>query len=721
MQGLVSSNGPRGAARRGAGAFAWFGTIVMAMVMALQAAPVRAATAIDAVPMAMEASAPAELSAIDRARAERTLISSRSWRTDSALRAPGADAGVELSDDPGVIEQGRRLYVEGRRATGEPLVGQRLDGQVRISGAAAACALCHRRSGLGAVEGPNQISPITGRYLFDQDRRAVANMHFRARKSFNQRHEPYTLATLAGAVRTGVHVSGRDLDPLMPRYDVTDAEVRALASYLRHLSNEWSPGVTDTHVQVATIVTPDVDPERKRIFLANVNGMVAQKNGNMVRGKRTMSSGAEMVLQTDRMWDMQIWELQGEPSTWQAQLDRFYAAKPVFAIASGLGSTEWRPVHRFCEQHAVPCWFPSVAAVPADSSTGLYNMYFSRGVALEADVLAHRLADAGKSKAGTRQVVQVYADDGVADSAVAALRHGLSRTPLKLTELRLGADPAVLRAKLAELTAADSVVFWLTPSQLKVLDTLPLSRATPFFSASLGGGDKLALSAPWRQSARLIYPYQLPELRQRGMTVFREWLRIRHLPMEDEVLQSEVYFALNYLNDTLVDMLDNVHRDYLIERGENNLSWREAARAEDEARDLALPKSNLIDRKVMPLRPLAQGQTGQMGQRMIIPRVLPNAVPSAQAPAESGMGPLASAAYVAPPMDHVAMPHDDAAASADAPTGVARASGAPESTNVYPRLSLGQFQRHASKGAYIVRLTGDAAKPLSVESNWLIP
>jgi len=168
--------------------------------------------------------------------------------------------------------------------------------------------------------------------------------------------------------------------------------------------------------------------------------------------------------------------------------------------------------------------------------------------------------------------------------------------------------------------------------------------------------------------------------------VFREWLRIRNLPLEDEVLQSEVYFALNYLNDTLVDMLDNVHRDYLLERGESMLSLREAARAEDEARDLSLPKSNLIDRGTKPLR--------EIPQRMIVPRAVPHAVQTA---------------------------HADNAASADTESATSRSSNAPQSTNAYPRLSLGQSQRHASKGAYIVRFGGVDGELLTAESDWIIP
>ena len=669
------------------------------------------------------------------ARTERQRLSARVWRSDGSSPDAGG-AALMLSTDPKVIDEGRTLYLEGRRADGKPLVGIRLDGQVRLAGAAAACVLCHRRSGLGAVEGTNQISPITGRYLFDQDRRALVNMNLRARKSFNSRHEPYDLDSLGKAMRTGHHISGRELEPLMPRYELADREVLALASYLRTLSNAWSTGVAEKSVRLATVIAPDVDSERKRIFLDTINAIVAQKNGNIIAGQRTMSSGAEMTLQTDRSWDLQVWQLQGAPSTWQAQLDAFQSRQPVFAVVSGLGAGAWAPVHKFCEMQAVPCWFPSVAAVPADSETDFYSMYFSRGVAVEADVLARRLEDQSKAAKRPTHLLQVYADSEVADGAVAALRDKLADTLVKTSELRWTGTTGDLAGHLARLDQGDAVVFWLPPAQLETLSRLAPPRANVFVSAALGGGDKLPLNTAWRTAAHVIYPYELPELRQRGLRVFKEWLRIRKLPLEDELLQAEVYFALNYFNDTLVDMLDNVHRDYLLERGENMLSLREAARTEDEARELDLPKTHLADGNAKPLR--------EMPARMIIPRAVPRAATAAEAlpsmatatgAAVSGQGRsgVAGAGMLVRGQGPLALPPDNAAAmqqagavqstghGAESVPGSARNSGAPQSTTVYPRLSLGQFQRHASKGAYIVRLQDDRPGAVQAETEWIIP
>lgn len=699
-----------GAWRGAAFVRAWLcGLVVMALLaLASMPAPAQGSTA-------AEQAAPMSANAVSRQARQR--IANRAWRNDESTEAGAA----WLSDDTKLIEQGRRIYLEGVGSEGQPIVGTRLDGQVRLSGAAAACALCHRRSGLGAVEGANLIAPISGRYLYDQDRRAVLNMNLRARKSFNQRHEPYEFDTLARAIRSGQHESGRALDPLMPHYELTDKDVLALASYLRRLSNSWSPGVTDKSVRLATIITPDVDAERKRIFLDTLNGIVAQKNGNLLHGQRTMSSGAEMVLQTDRTWDLSVWELRGAPSTWRAQLDELYADHPVFAVASGLGAGNWEPVHGFCEQRGVPCWFPSVGAVPSESSNGFYSVYFSRGAALEADVLAERFEAAntgtgmGLAKPRRAKLLQVYADDGVAHSAVATLRSRLAEASMDTSEFRLQGNAAELGRELAALKAEDSVVFWLTPSELAALEALPTPKASVYFSGSLGGGDKLPLATAWRSTALVLYPYQLPALRRRGLTVFKEWLRIRNLPLEDELLQSEVYFSLNYLNDTLVDMLDNLHRDYLLERGENMLSLREASKAEDEARELSLPRTNLVDPAVKPLR--------EIPRRAIIARAVPRTALAAMdgQAAPRGHGPMAVPTATAA-SDEGADATTPTLPAVNGSTSVARSSGAPLGTTVYPRLSLGQLQRHASKGAYIVRLTGQGEGAAVVaQSDWIIP
>ncbi|MEY8876877.1 MAG: hypothetical protein AB9M60_10245 [Leptothrix sp. (in: b-proteobacteria)] len=696
----------------------------LSAVLAGAAAPAWSAPAATDVSAATE---PPARSANELARRERQRLSARIWRQDEVLaeaaaEAPKAGTGaLPWSNDAALIAIGERLYNEGRRANGEPLEGTRLGGAIRIRGADAACTLCHRRSGLGAVEGASQIVPISGRYLFDQDRRAVVNMNLRARKSFNPRHDPYTLDTLARALRGGVHENGRELDPLMPHYVLSDAEVLALASYLRRLSNRWSPGVSDQHVQLASVITPDVDPVRKRIFLDTVQAIVAQKNGNISRGQRTMSSGAEMALQTDRKWDWQVWELSGPASTWAAQLEAKQAAQPAFALASGLGAGNWEPVHRFCESQRLPCWFPSVAAVPLDSNRDFYSLYFSGGAGVEAAVLATQIA-----KPDGGRVLQVWADDGVAHSAVQRLRERLVAHGVAQADVRLSGDRAervaTLKRRLAELGERDRVALWLSPADLSALADLPVPRATVYASASLGGGDSMALPPSWRAQTRVLYPYQLPELRQRGLTYFREWLRIRNLALEDELLQSEVYFSLSYLNDTLVDMLDNVHRDYLLERGESMLSLREAAKTEDEARELSLPKTNLVSSQNQPLRDLST--------RRVMPRAVPHAASALPRSTDAasamaapmvarGQGPLRPAAA-----DDAAA--DDATVMADAASqpmsdAIPSPAATPESTSAYPRLSLGPLQRQASKGAYIVRFGAPGEAPWRVESSWTVP
>ena len=562
------------------------------------------------------------------------------------------------------VEAGRAIYEQGVLPDGSPLEGTRLD-SLTVSGAQAACAQCHRSSGMGNVEGDIQVPPVTGNALFGGDR-VVATMDPRSGKAFNQAHEPYSEDSLARAVRHGQRGDGRRMQPVMPRYRLDDAQIRALTAYLRQLSADWSPGVAAETIRFATVITPDVPPARRALFADMVRKIVAQKNGStMVAGRGSarhhMASAAEFVLGTERKWIVDFWVLRGEPQTWAQQLDAFYARQPVFAVVSGLGYGEWGPVDAFCDRQALPCWFPSVDAPP--SATPRYSIYFSRGVTLEAQLLADHLRRLGAR--APKRLIQVFRDDHVGRAASGALRAALAASGIAVQDRMLaGADAP--EAALHDLGTGDAVMFWLRPQDVARLESVAAPPAPTYFSARLAGAEQAPLPAAWKQSARLVYPYELPERRAANLAYFKAWLNQRHVPLQDEVMQSEVYFAFAFLTDTVTEMLDNLYRDYLIERAESMISRREGGRAEAE----------YYSSTQSHVRTQAQG-------------------PEASGPQRA----------------------EPAALTALKQAGTAYHKR--EGTSAYPRLALGPGQRFASKGGYIARFADGGA--LVADGDWTVP
>lgn len=298
-------------------------------------------------------------------------------------------------------QAGARLYREGRQVDGQPLRGVRGNG-VEVTGAAAACEGCHRPSGMGSVEGDVQIRPITGRYLFvEGGERHWAVMDPRVGKQLNEDRPVYTPELLVRALREGIGSDGRVLNAMMPRYALGEADAQALQAHLERLSVQWSPGVTADTIHLASVIAPGADLERRAVFVQMMEAAVRQKNmntvgGRRVQGRRNMVSPAEHMQQTERQWTLDIWQLEGDPSTWGAQLAARQAERPAFALVSGLGTGEWGPVHAFCETQHVPCWFPSIDQPPAEP--GRYALYFHRGLALEADVLAAHWTQQGRCR-----------------------------------------------------------------------------------------------------------------------------------------------------------------------------------------------------------------------------------------------------------------------------------------------------------------------------------
>jgi hypothetical protein len=567
------------------------------------------------------------------------------------------------------LSLGQRIYNEGKLSSGAELTGTRLGNSV-VSGDSAACVSCHRRSGMGQVEGDILVQPITGAYLFaTNDDKRLATMDPHVSKRFNQTHEPYDNSTLDAAIRHGINSQGREMSVLMPRYNLSEAELNALIVYLKQLSLQWSPGVTQTNISFATVITPDVDPLRRKVMIDMMRTIFRQKNSSTVNAKQShtrhhMTSAAEMVLGTERNWDLDIWELHGQPDTWGKQLTELYRSHPVFALVSGMSNSTWQPVHDFCDSEHVPCWFPSVDAPGKTQSP--YAFYFSGGVRLESVVLAYYLSH---QKGSSRHVVQIYRDGEVARSASQSLTQALAGSSISVEDKILSSDLNAadsLRQVLGQVKRDDVLMFWLRPDDIEALGKVKPVSAQNYFSAVLAKGENAPLPADWREHSYLVYPYELPENRMKNLDYFNAWLNISKIPLVDEIMQSEVFFALNFMTDTLAEMLDNIYRDYLLERAETMLSKRESAKSAQETRDrLVLGRQGDLIRKY--------GASTMEESRRI----------------------------------QISNRHDSSDKS--------------EGTTLYPHLSLGPDQRFASKVGYIVRFADESGSKLIAESMLIVP
>ena len=243
-----------------------------------------------------------------------------------------------------------------------------------------------------------------------------------------------------------------------------------MTAYLRQLSSAVSPGVGADSLHFATIVTPGVDPKQSEAMVAMMRSAFTSA---MRPRKRTPAACAcPWILSRARWnWELSVWELKGAPETWAAQLEENYKREPVFAVISGVSNTTWAPVDAFCQQEKLPCLFPSVAMPPAE--TAYYSLYYSRSVALEADVLARYLRDQGKK--APRRLVQIYRDDEVRRGTAKALSNALQGSDVKVENRVLqGQEPSALKAALKGLSSKVTrkkyppLIFFRTPLKIDI-------------------------------------------------------------------------------------------------------------------------------------------------------------------------------------------------------------------------------------------------------------
>ena len=329
---------------------------------------------------------------------------------------------------------GQRIYREGVLESGQPVQAQRGAG-MQMAGAAAACVNCHRRSGLGMKEGRTSIPPIAGSYLFHPRAGTVDDLDLPFVEQMRPDRDPYTDETLARAIRTGVGADGKPLSYLMPHYALDDEQMAELIAYLKSLSPGRVPGVTDSMLHFATIITPDASPVERQGVLDVLEKFFQDKNRYVRAQTPRLRSSRRMMFKVNRPWALHVWQLTGESETWEAQLRAHLSAEPVFAVISGVGGSNWAPVHRFCEEQSLPCLFPNLDLPVAESDFD--NLYLSKGVLLEAQLLAQDIKAPQVGSPPAHRVMQIFRAGDVGEPAATELARELAGEGLEFIDRSL--------------------------------------------------------------------------------------------------------------------------------------------------------------------------------------------------------------------------------------------------------------------------------------------
>ncbi len=98
-----------------------------------------------------------------------------------------------------------------------------------------------------------------------------------------RRRPPYTEATLARAITQGIDPAGHPLDPAMPRFSLSQAELNALIAFLKRIEERREPGVGSDTLRLGTVLPQGKTGDRVEAVL---RAFFEEKNVHGIYGRR---------------------------------------------------------------------------------------------------------------------------------------------------------------------------------------------------------------------------------------------------------------------------------------------------------------------------------------------------------------------------------------------------------------------------------------------------
>jgi hypothetical protein len=278
-----------------------------------------------------------------------------------------------------------------------------------------------------------------------------------------------------------------------------------------------------------------------------------------------------------RTWVLHEWTLQGDQREWGRQLRERYAREPVFALIAGVSDADWSAVHEFSAEFKVPVVLPQTPLPPSDVEDPFYSLYFSRGVALEAETLATHLAGGREAPVSIVQVARCgTAGDAAARALAARLGPGVDAARVDCLAPGVPLDHATWNRLLQR--RATTAVLWLSADDLPGLRTLaddprPLQAIrSVYVSSTLLGEEAERLSGELGRRGLLLQPFVPAADFAQQLWRAMAWFRANRIDPPDRRVATNTLFAMTLVADVLMIPRTLASREYFIERIEHMAS-----------------------------------------------------------------------------------------------------------------------------------------------------
>ncbi len=484
--------------------------------------------------------------------------------------SPSKVGGVSPEE---ALRLGEKMYRQGILPSGKPMQATVKD-DVPIDGTMFTCVSCHLRSGIGTKEGQVRTPPIDGTRLY------APVSKFRGVPMLDQPPETapgdivfrpaYTDKTLARVMETGLDPNDRQLNTIMPVYPLAEKDKEIMVYYLKNLSVGIEPGVNDTTLRFATIITEDVPKEDRESMLGPLQNFIDNFRvpKRMERTIKQVSHRKEGEARDLRTLALSVWELKGPPETWRPQLEEYYRKGPVFALLGGISTKDWGPIHRFCEELKIPAVFP-VTDFPVISESDTYTLYLSKGLYQEGETAARYLH--GRTELSKEAIVQVFRDEPAGLALSKAFQEkwvGLGHKAPAM--LALKADEAIsaeVWEKIDGIQKQAVVLLWLNARDFSDLGAQKegAKPALVLASATLLGRQLHSLPEAARENVYMTYPYALPEESKGYHPPLSIPIQNDKLPVSQLDPALKMYALFQTISGPLSRLRSFIKRDYFIE------------------------------------------------------------------------------------------------------------------------------------------------------------